>query len=165
MLPLLQRTVPVFATRTYSSAVLGPMAAIPASAFVALAVQNPQLSAVEVTLRLLAEDASEVGVQTLSLPSGGRISRDLLEWFGVVVSNGYTEARLPMRFGLALAVLCLAIAAPAQRSRFARDDKTPTTLFVLGPSSISSAWSIPTCRSTTADLDTRPATASVTAGG
>lgn len=71
--PLLQNTEPIFQTQTHGIATIGPLPALAAGQFAALAVQNPTAGPVAVSFRLERTAATNI----VQLPSGARIMDDL----------------------------------------------------------------------------------------
>jgi hypothetical protein len=87
---LLSRTVPAFSVRTMFEAVL-PSTISPqvnADYFTAIAVQNP--SAADAVVTLESHDAADsiTGSTIFTLPSGGRLTREVSELLGAVLPTG-----------------------------------------------------------------------------
>ena len=81
---LLQHTEPIFATNTQGSATVGPLGAVTAGQFVALAVQNPSQGSVSVAFHLLRTGTTT----TLVLPPGGRVMDDVSNLLHTAVAAG-----------------------------------------------------------------------------
>ena len=77
--PLVARSYPLFSRQTYSSASL-PWTGT-GQQFTALALQNPGLDEVEVTVEMLAATGETLGTVSLPLPALSKITRDLTELF------------------------------------------------------------------------------------
>ncbi len=88
--PLLGQTVPAFSSRTMFEAVL-PSTISPllnADYFTALALQNPNGTDAVVTVEAHAADGALTGSTTVTLPSGGRLTREVSELLGSVLPTG-----------------------------------------------------------------------------
>ncbi len=88
--PLLARTVPVFSISTLADAVL-PSTISPqlnADFFTAVALQNPNSTAVAVTVEEHAANGRTGASATLNLPAGARISREVSELLGHTLGIG-----------------------------------------------------------------------------
>lgn len=76
--PLLLQTEPIFQAQTHATATVGPLPALGAGQFTALAVQNPTPGPVAVSFQLQRTGASTI----VQLPSGGRVMDDLSALLG-----------------------------------------------------------------------------------
>ncbi len=87
---LLAKAVPVFSINTAYEAVLPSTISsqVNPDYFTAFALQNPNPAAAAVTLEAHAADGSLTGSVLVTLPSGGRIQRELSEWFGALPASG-----------------------------------------------------------------------------
>ncbi len=88
--PLLGRTVPAFSNRTMLEAILPPTISplVNADYFTALALQNPNGADAVVTVESHAADGLLTGATTVTLPSGGRLTREVSELLGSVLPTG-----------------------------------------------------------------------------
>lgn len=90
-LPLLQSILPVFSSLTYAHAVVAQgSAGIQNSVLTALAIQNPGSQTAAITLEAFSPLGESVGKAQLSLPTGGKILRELGEYFGKTLAANST---------------------------------------------------------------------------
>jgi hypothetical protein len=87
---LLQLTVPAFSTNTMYdgqlASTISPL--LNPDYFTAIAIQNPNAADAVVTVEAHAADGALTGSTALTLPAGGRISREASELFGAVLPTG-----------------------------------------------------------------------------
>ena len=76
---LLSTTQPIFSGMKRSLSTLGPLPALNGSQYTALALQNPNLTGVDLTLALYAADGTFLYSSTRSLASGFRLALELSE--------------------------------------------------------------------------------------
>jgi hypothetical protein len=90
-LPLLQAVLPIFSTLTYLQAgVVQGSPGIQNSMLTALAIQNPGSKTASVTLEAFSPLGESIGTAQLSLPSRGKVLRELGEYFGTALSANST---------------------------------------------------------------------------
>lgn len=77
--PLLANAVPIFSSVTHSLTVFNPVMAASATQFTGLAMQNPGMSSVQVTVALHSSSNVLLGSSTLTLDSGYRLMREISE--------------------------------------------------------------------------------------
>jgi hypothetical protein len=77
--PLLAGAVPIFSSVTHSWAVFSPMAPGSSSQFTGIALQNPTLSAADVTVSMYSPTNFLLGSSTVTLPSGYRLMQEISE--------------------------------------------------------------------------------------
>jgi hypothetical protein len=77
--PLLQNTVPIFSSLTYSRAVFGPLGTLQTNQFSGVAVQNPGAVAAYVTISLYSAQNVYLGGSTINLPPGYRFMAETSE--------------------------------------------------------------------------------------
>ena len=77
--PLLQVTVPIFSSITHSSATYAPIGALQASQFSGVAVQNPNLTPVFVTVSLYSAQNVLLGSSTIDVLSQNRFIAEASE--------------------------------------------------------------------------------------
>jgi hypothetical protein len=85
--PLLASALPIFSSITHSQAVFAS-AASSASQFSGIAVQNPNLSAANVTFTLFSSTDAPLGSSTIVIPFGNRLMREISELTGVTPPEG-----------------------------------------------------------------------------
>ena len=76
---LLAATQTIFSGTTRSVATVGPLPALSAAQFAGIALHNPNLTSVSVTIDLLATDGSLLSSSTRSLDGGSRLALELAE--------------------------------------------------------------------------------------
>jgi hypothetical protein len=88
--PLLAQTTPIFSIATANEAILPPTISpqVNPSYFTALALQNPNAGPAAVTVEAHSANGGLIGSTVVTLPAGGRISREASEWFGTVLPTG-----------------------------------------------------------------------------
>jgi hypothetical protein len=85
--PLLASALPIFSSVTYSQAVFAS-AASSISQFSGIAVQNPNLTAANVTFTLFSSTGAPLGSSTIVIPFGNRLMRELSELTGATPTAG-----------------------------------------------------------------------------
>ena len=86
---LLSRTYPIFSGTTRDVATFGPIPAMNGSQYAALALQNPGLTAADVTLELYGADGTLLQSAQRSLERSHRLALELAELFdGVAPPSG-----------------------------------------------------------------------------
>ena len=85
--PLLASALPIFSSVTYSQAVFAS-AASSISQFSGIAVQNPNLTAANVTFTLFSSTGTPLGSSTIVIPFGNRLMRELSELTGATPTAG-----------------------------------------------------------------------------
>jgi hypothetical protein len=85
----LNEIVPIFARHTYSqAAIVQAPTGFNNTVNTALAIQNPGALPVNITLQSSTPANGVTGTATITLPAGGRIVRELGEYFGTTLSYG-----------------------------------------------------------------------------
>jgi hypothetical protein len=77
--PLLAGVVPIFSSATYSTAVFNPVLPASPAQFTGIAMQNPGLTAAQVTVSLFSSANILLGSTTVALPNGNRMVREISE--------------------------------------------------------------------------------------
>src|SRR5215472_7312080 len=77
--PLLQNTIPIFSSVTYSKTVYGPIGTLLPNQFSGIAVQNSNIQAASVTVSLYSAQNALLASSTLTLPSGFRLTQETSE--------------------------------------------------------------------------------------
>jgi len=77
--PLLQNTLPIFSSMTYSKAVFGPLGTLASNQFSGIAVQNPGSVPAEITVSLYSAQNAPLGGSTVNLPAGYRFIEETSE--------------------------------------------------------------------------------------
>lgn len=77
--PMLANAVPIFSSVTHAGAVFAPLAPWQATQFTGLALQNPNLAPVDVTITLHALTSEVLGSSTVTLPAGYRMMQEISE--------------------------------------------------------------------------------------
>jgi hypothetical protein len=85
--PLLASAVPIFSAGTYSQAVFAATASS-TSQFSGIAVQNPNLTAANITFALFSSTGAPLGSSTVAVPFGNRLMREISELTGVTPPEG-----------------------------------------------------------------------------
>jgi hypothetical protein len=80
--PMLWNAVPIFSSVSHSMAVFTGVAPALPSQFAGIAIQNPNLSPVQVTASLVSSDNVTLASATLSIPPGSRMMREISELTG-----------------------------------------------------------------------------------
>jgi hypothetical protein len=90
--PLLAKTDPIFSPQRSTGAFVSKT--VGAGQFLALALQNPAESAVDVSVELRSRAAGSIATQTVSMPPETRIAREVSELFGrALPADGYLVVR------------------------------------------------------------------------
>jgi hypothetical protein len=99
--PLLARTTPVFSINTAYEAILPPtVSPLNSDYFTAIALQNPNLAAITVTVESHSAAGALIGSAQVALPPGSRITREVSELLGAgLPAGGYLHvlAALPVQ--------------------------------------------------------------------
>lgn len=85
---LLASAVPIFSTVTYSQAEFASEDNVSTNEFSGVAVQNPNLTPANVTFTLFSSSNTPLGSSTISVPSGYRMMRSMVELTGVAPPQG-----------------------------------------------------------------------------